>query len=223
MTPDQILIFMLPVCDFSLEESQFFSLEELDELWLERKVTKYKLPNFMKDINDDLLVDNVNNWIVMREESPKSINKRTKTNSMKVICTRCGKTDVTCEAWINPNKIETKEALDHFSDESFYYGTCKICDDSVELTDVDEIRQRIDKELALFMEETGREPQVAVCRVTFCNGNESMDETKIRLSHGSNGDDEYFYYCNGAHALKSLCEKGMEDFIITEIYRFEAE
>ena len=65
---DDIVIFILPVCGFSKEESQNLPLGELNKLWQQDKIIKYKLPGFMEDINDDLLVDNTNNWIIMREE-----------------------------------------------------------------------------------------------------------------------------------------------------------
>lgn len=68
MKIDDIVIFILPVYGFSKEESQNLSLGELNKLWQQDKIIKYKLPGFMEDINDDLLVDNTNNWIVMREE-----------------------------------------------------------------------------------------------------------------------------------------------------------
>ncbi|HML65259.1 MAG TPA: hypothetical protein PKC55_10545 [Dysgonomonas sp.] len=75
MIVDDIVIFILPVCGFSKEESQNLSLEELNNLWMEAKIIKYRFPGFIEDINDDLLVDNTNNWIVMREEKQKNRNK----------------------------------------------------------------------------------------------------------------------------------------------------
>jgi hypothetical protein len=71
MNLDNVLIFILPLCDFSDEESQNLSLDELDRLWKQDRITKYKLENFLKDVNDDMLVDNTNNWIVIREENRK--------------------------------------------------------------------------------------------------------------------------------------------------------
>lgn len=68
MKVDNIQIFLLPLCGFSYEESQNFSLAELNTLWKEGEITKYKLPGFLRDVNDDTLVDNVNNWIIIREE-----------------------------------------------------------------------------------------------------------------------------------------------------------
>jgi hypothetical protein len=74
MKVDDITIFILPVCDFSKEESQSFSLVQLNELWQKDKIIKYKFSGFMEDINDDLLVDNINNWIVMREEKQENVS-----------------------------------------------------------------------------------------------------------------------------------------------------
>lgn len=74
MNLNNVSVFILPLCRFSLEESQGFSLDELNGLSLVGKATKYRFPDFMEDINDNLLVDNANNWIVMREEQPQNIN-----------------------------------------------------------------------------------------------------------------------------------------------------
>lgn len=45
----------------------------------------------------------------------------------------------------------------------------------------------------------------------------------IRLSSDNNPDeeDDVFFYCDGLSGLKSLCEFGGEDFIVTEIHSFE--
>lgn len=64
MNFDTIQIFLLPLCGFSYEESQNFSLDELNGLWEKGQVTRYELSGFLQDVNDDTLVDNANNWIV---------------------------------------------------------------------------------------------------------------------------------------------------------------
>lgn len=64
MNLDTIQVFLLPLCGFSYEESQNFSLDELNRLWEKGRVTRYDLPGFLQDVNDDMLVDNANNWIV---------------------------------------------------------------------------------------------------------------------------------------------------------------
>ena len=65
MKMDDIQIFLLSLCGFSHEESQSFSLAELNGLWEKGEITKYKLSGFLQDVNDDMLVDNTNNWIVV--------------------------------------------------------------------------------------------------------------------------------------------------------------
>lgn len=67
MNFDTIQVFLLPLCGFSYEESQNFSLDELNQLCEKGKVTKYDLPGFLQDVNDNTLVDNANNWIVAHE------------------------------------------------------------------------------------------------------------------------------------------------------------
>lgn len=67
MNLNHVSVFILPLCDFSIEESQHFSLDELDCLWMQERITKYPLERFLQDVNDDTLVDNANNWIVARE------------------------------------------------------------------------------------------------------------------------------------------------------------
>lgn len=66
MKMDDIQIFLLPLCGFSFEESQFFSLDELNRLWEKGRITKYNLHGFLQDVNDDMLIDNSNNWIAVR-------------------------------------------------------------------------------------------------------------------------------------------------------------
>lgn len=47
MRVDDTVIFILPVCDFSVEESQEFSTTE--------KIIKYRFPGFMEDINNRIV------------------------------------------------------------------------------------------------------------------------------------------------------------------------
>lgn len=47
---------------------------------------------------------------------------------MKVICTRCGGTNIACEAIVNPN---TGKIIDYL-DESFMHANCGDCMDEVE-------------------------------------------------------------------------------------------
>ena len=72
------------------------------------------------------------------------------------------------------------------------------------------------------MEEKKEEPEYAVCVVVWKDDNNS-ELVNIRLSSDSNldKDDDIFFYCNGLSGLKSLCEFGGEDFIVTEIHYLE--
>lgn len=136
---------------------------------------------------------------------------------MKVICTRCGSTRVTCEAWINPNEKEMKEAFDHFCDESFNYGTCEHCKDNVKLTDSDDLKNEIQDLYLKYRKTYNKEPQLARCEITYCDQENDTIETWIKLSQDAHpdDDDEYFHYCNGISGLKSLCDKGSECFVVT--------
>ena len=55
---------------------------------------------------------------------------------MSIICTRCGGTQVVCEATINPNT----KVITEISDDSLQFGRCETCKVRSVLTDVE--RQR---------------------------------------------------------------------------------
>lgn len=55
MNLNHVRVFILPLCDFSLEESHNLSLDELNSLWQQERITKYSLEHFLQDINDDTL------------------------------------------------------------------------------------------------------------------------------------------------------------------------
>jgi len=140
---------------------------------------------------------------------------------MKVICTKCGSMQVLCEAWINPNERETEKAFDHFSDDSFNYGYCMCCDNSAILTDCDKIRERIDKEYYAYKKLSKKEPYAARCEITYCSPRNGTEEVLIKISADENGHKNYFPFCENVNALKKLCGKSRERFIVTNIYCFE--
>ncbi len=82
----------------------------------------------------------------------------------------------------------------------------------------DEIKEKSRK----FLEDYGREPMYAVCRITWLDDGSSYD-VKIKLSVDvkQEADDEIFFYCDGLNDLKSLTTPGGEDFIVTDFYHFE--
>lgn len=141
---------------------------------------------------------------------------------MSVICSRCGSTDVECEAVVNPNGHVFKR----FTDESFLYGMCNNCGAYVILISPDDLKQRIDCLHKEFMEHSASEPDYADCIVVFNDDGMQID---VRISMKSfvmddktdnDIEEKIFFYCAGLSDLKSLTEYGMEDFIITECYRF---
>lgn len=57
---------------------------------------------------------------------------------MNIICSKCGGTDILCEAMIDPN---TKK-FSHYTDESFLYGWCNDCWKGTILTEVTDFGAR---------------------------------------------------------------------------------
>lgn len=137
---------------------------------------------------------------------------------MNVICTKCGGTDVACEAMINPNN----KKFANYTDEAFSYGWCNKCNIGVILTDEREIKNEIEQKFNEFVKKNGKESAYAVCEIVWKDTN-NLENVKIQLSSDSNPDedDDIFFYCDSLNDLKSLCEFGGEDFIVTEIYGFE--
>lgn len=135
---------------------------------------------------------------------------------MSIICTRCGATDVTCEAVINPNTKEFKE----YTGESFIYGYCNICDNSAVLTDTDVVAEEIQVEYDDFIRERGEEPTVVSCLITWKDDNK-MEDVRISLLNDTGCEDDIFFYSQSLPGLKSLATFGGEDFIITEIHNFQ--
>lgn len=135
---------------------------------------------------------------------------------MNVICTKCGCTNVACEAMINPNN---KEFI-NYTDESFLYGWCESCNTGVILSDTDEIQVEIQQEFDTFVKENGKEPHYASCEIVWKDTNDYYD-VKIQLSNDTGEDDDIFFYCSSLNGLKSLATFGGEDFIVTEINSFK--
>lgn len=79
----------------------------------------------------------------------------------------------------------------------------------------DEVKKEIGAQYLKFYTEQGREPHYADCIIRWSDTLETV-EMRIALSMDSNTekDDEIFFYCNSLEDLKSLADKGMEDFTI---------
>ena len=101
-------------------------------------------------------------------------------------------------------------------------GTCllvegigfEIVDDST-WKKPDEVRQEIGGLYLKFYSEQGCEPHYADCVIRWCDTLETV-EVRIALAMDSDTekDDEIFFYCNSLEDLKSLTDKGGEDFTV---------
>lgn len=137
---------------------------------------------------------------------------------MGYICTRCGGTNVACEAIVNPN---TLEIIDYLSD-VFMHATCSDCEEMVTITNPDQIKRDIELKHSRFVEKNGKEPEYAWCQVVWKDTGENK-RTIIKLSTTIVDDDEedVFYYCNGIESLKSLTEYTPDHtFIMTDCWSF---
>lgn len=134
---------------------------------------------------------------------------------MKVICTKCSGMNVACEAMINPND----NSFRNYTDEAFIYGWCDDCKDGVVLSDIDEVKEDMDKFYADFCAEHGKEPLYAQCSIVW-KDEKFVEPTPVIIKLSADvddaTDDKVFYYCNSIGQLKSLAEFGCEDFVITE-------
>ena len=146
------------------------------------------------------------------------IENQHKIENMSVICTRCGSTNVACEAIVNPNGNVFKR----YTDESFLYGQCENCDTCPELTDPDEVKLDIDRLYREFKSYSDTEPDYADCRIVYKDdGNEHDIKISLKADDKSAAMEEsIFYYCNCLSDFKSLAEYGCEDFILVGCYRF---
>lgn len=137
---------------------------------------------------------------------------------MSIICTRCGGTQVVCEATVNPNT----KVITEISDDSLQFGQCETCKARSVLTDVERTKAAIRSGFAEFVKTNGRKPHYADCRIVwkYTNGSEDV---KIRLSDSGEGiGSDMFFSCGNIHALESLANFGKEPFIVTECYGFKA-
>lgn len=135
---------------------------------------------------------------------------------MSIICSKCGGTNIMCEAMIEPN---TKK-FSHYTDESFLYGWCNECWKGTILTNVEEVKNYITTEYKIFVESYGIEPQYANCQILWKDTQESCD-VRIMLSVDTGiEEDKTFYSCSSLSGLLSLAEHGIEDFIVTECHGF---
>lgn len=82
---------------------------------------------------------------------------------MGYICTRCGGTNVACEAIVNPN---TGKIIDYF-DGSFMHAICSNCENEVIISNIEEVKHEIDLRFHEFVEKTGKEPEYVECQIVW--------------------------------------------------------
>lgn len=114
---------------------------------------------------------------------------------MKVICTRCGGTNIACEAIVNPN---TGKIIDYL-DESFMHANCGDCKEEVVITDVDRVKKDIDSMFFEFVKKNGKEPEYAECQIVWKDTGDDQ-RTTIKLSLSINGR-----WTQAAEELVSSC------------------
>ena len=101
-------------------------------------------------------------------------------------------------------------------------GTCllveglgfEIVDDST-WKKPEEVKKEISGHYLKFYTGQGREPHYADCIIRW-NDTLETEEMRIALAMDSDNekDDEIFFYCDSINDLKSLADKGKEDFTI---------
>lgn len=97
---------------------------------------------------------------------------------MKVICTRCGGTNIACEAIVNPN---TGKIIDYL-DESFMHANCGDCKEEVVITDVDRVKKDIDSMFFEFVKKNGKEPEYVECQIVWKDTGDDQ-RTTIKLGN----------------------------------------
>lgn len=80
------------------------------------------------------------------------------------------------------------------------------------------LQQKIDRLFQTFLKEHRQEPLYVSCCIKYLDNSPHADVT-IKLNNElDNQDDLLFYYCNSLNGIKSLCDFGVEEFILTDVY-----
>ena len=129
----------------------------------------------------------------------------------------------TVERWDLPNWAEIREK--HIGKRTMMVydnGTCLLVEgmgfeivDDTSWKKTDEVKREIGNSYLAFYSGQGCEPHYADCIIRWNDTLETV-EARIALSMDSDTekDDDIFFYCNGPDDLKSLADKGNEDFTV---------
>lgn len=81
-------------------------------------------------------------------------------------------------------------------------------------------QKKIDNLFNIHINKYNKEPLYASCRIKYLDNSPLCDVTIKLNTELDILDDLVFYYCNSLDDLKSLCEFGAGDFILSDIYEF---
>lgn len=85
------------------------------------------------------------------------------------------------------------------------------------------LQRKIEGMFKAYVDERNDEPLYTSCCVKFLDNSPLCDVT-IKLNNElDDQDDLVFYYCQSLTDLKSLCEFGVGDFILADVYEFSNE
>lgn len=136
----------------------------------------------------------------------------------KTICPHCFSASVSCQAYVNPNNLQ----VDQYAKDAFLNGQCYNCGRTGELLRVQLNQQTIGNKYEEYLRCRNEEPRYALCQIVYTDKRNYEECVKIKLSSGiDQNDGDTFYFCNGLADLKSLCDKGVENFVIRKIYEFD--
>lgn len=81
-----------------------------------------------------------------------------------------------------------------------------------------QLQQKIDRLYQAFLKEHRQKPLYASCCIKYLD-NSPHSDVAIKLNNElDNQDDLLHYYCNSLNGIKSLCNFGVEAFILTDVY-----
>nr|DAE55295.1 MAG TPA: hypothetical protein [Caudoviricetes sp.] len=85
------------------------------------------------------------------------------------------------------------------------------------------LQEKIGNMFKDYVNQHNEEPLYVSCCIKYLDNSPLCDVTIKLSSELDMQDDLLFYYCNSLNDLKSLCEFGSGDFILTDVYEFSDE
>lgn len=85
------------------------------------------------------------------------------------------------------------------------------------------LQHKIENLFKAYADNHNEEPLYVSCCIKYLDDSPLCDVTIKLSSELDIQDDSLFYYCDSLTDLKSLCELGSGDFILTDVYEFSNE